>query len=136
MSYATLPDLYARFGETEVNQVADTDGTSTPDPVLVSRALADATAEIEAALVGRYQLPLSPIPTLLTRIACDLAREGLYTDAPPDVVKDRAKTARALLASVASGKLRFEGAELATGGPQQSDARLVKARPRMRWPRG
>jgi phage gp36-like protein len=113
MSYATLADLYARFGADEIDQVADTDGTGSPDMVLVGRAIADAGAEIDAALVGRYQLPMLPVPPLLQRIACDLVRESLYTDSPPDNVRERAKTARALLRSVATGQSRFEGAALA-----------------------
>ena len=67
--YAALPDLYARFGEEEINQVADTDRTGTPAPELVGRALSDAASEIDAALAGRYALPLVPVPRLITRIA-------------------------------------------------------------------
>lgn len=114
MPYASLADLYARYGAEEIDQVADTDGTGSPDMVLIGRAIADADAEIDAALVGRYQLPMVPVPALLQRIACDLIRESLFTDAPPDNVKERAKTARALLRSVATGQSRFDGAALAT----------------------
>lgn len=114
MPYATLADLYARFGAEEIDQVADTDGTGSPDMLLIGRAIADADAEIDAALVGRYQLPMQPVPPLLARIACDLMRESLFTTAVPDNVRERAKTARALLRSVATGQSRFEGAALAT----------------------
>lgn len=120
MPYATLADLYARFGDSEIDQVADTSSTGSADPVLVNRAIGDAAAEIDAALVGRYQLPLLPVPALLTRIACDMARESLYSDNPPPVVESRAKTARGLLRAVAAGQLRLEGAApaLASAGDQ------------------
>ena len=134
MSYATLSDLYGRFGESEIIQLTDADNTGTPDETTVDQAFADAAAEINAALVGRYRLPMSPVPELLTRIACDLARESFYTDVMPDIVKNRAATARRLLASIASGTLRFEDAEPAAKGAVTSDARITKRRRRMRWP--
>lgn len=134
MSYATLTDLYTRFGEDEMTQLTDVDRTGEPDAAMVARALGDAAAEIDAALVGRYQLPMTTVPPLLTRIACDLARESFYTDSVPDVVKNRAATARRLLASVANGTARFEGVAPAEGGPAQSDARIYVGRQRMRWP--
>lgn len=137
MAYATLADLYARFGETEITQVADTDGTGTPDAVAVERALGDAAAEIDAALQGRYRLPMAAVPALLTRIACDLARESLYADQPTKTVSDRAKAARDLLAGLASGRLRLEAEAAASPGGNaiQAGARIAKGRQRMRWPK-
>ncbi len=134
MPYASLPDLIARFGEDEIVQLTDTDGSHEPDAVVVARALADADAEIDAALAGRYTLPLAQVPELLRRIACDLVRELLYTDTLPEVVKQRAQTARGLLRGVASGVTRFDGlAAAVTASPAASDARVAHGRPRMRW---
>ncbi|MDR1936854.1 MAG: DUF1320 domain-containing protein [Candidatus Accumulibacter sp.] len=133
-AYATLADLYARFGEDEINQVADTDRTGTPDPVLVARALEDASMEIDAALTGRYALPLIPVPTLITRVACELARESLYSDTSPKNVEERAKWARQTLRNIASGTLRLESLKPAQGGKAQTDARWKQGRVRMQWP--
>lgn len=108
MSYATLQDLIDRFTEDELRQVADVDGSGDIGQAKVDLALADADAEIDAALVGRYQLPLVTIPQLLTRIACDLARESLYSDQPTEVVTERAKAARRLLDGIAKGTMRLE----------------------------
>jgi phage gp36-like protein len=106
MNYIDLPGLYARFGEDEINQVADTDRTGTPDPALVSRASSDATSEIDAALAVRYAVPLArPVPPLIHRIAAVLAREALYTSDPPEVVKEQAKWARKTLAALAAGEM-------------------------------
>jgi phage gp36-like protein len=132
-AYATLADLYARFGEEEINQVADTDHTGTPAPELVGRALSDAASEIDAALAGRYALPLSPIPVLITRIACELAREALYADSPPKVVTERAKWARETLLRIASGQLRFENAA-PDDSKSLTDAVVIPNRRKMRWP--
>lgn len=105
MSYATFDDLTDRFGETELAQVADMHGTGEAWQTTVDRALSDAAAEINAAVIGHYALPIDPPQDILTRIACDLARELLYSDAPPENVTERAKVARKLLEQIAAGKL-------------------------------
>lgn len=135
MSYATLADLYDRFGQDEILQLTDVDRGGVPDEATVARAQADADAEIDAALVARYQLPLSPVPTILVRIACDLMRESFYTNSVPDVVKDRAAVARRLLASIARGDTNLQ-APAAAAGAVKSDARITHRRQRMRWPSG
>ena len=128
MSYATLADLIARFTEVEIGQVADTDGSGEIDAALVARALSDAGAEIDAALVGRYTLPMVPVPELLTRIACDLARESLYTDAPPKVVTDRARQARDLLAAIAAGRMRLGAPAAAAESSTQGLVEIISGR--------
>ena len=131
--YATLSDLYARFGEREINQVADIDHTGTADAVLVDRALSDAAAEIDAALFGRYALPLATVPDLLRRIACDLARYFLYADQPGKEIEARVKNAREMLLWIASGKLKLD---LPPPGnaTASADARIDFGRRRMAWP--
>jgi phage gp36-like protein len=109
MNYIDLAGLYARFSEDEINQVADTDRTGTPDPNLVGRACRDATDEIDAALRVRYVVPLKyPIPPLIARIAAVLAREALYTAKPPEVVTEQAKWARKTLSFLASGEMALD----------------------------
>lgn len=128
MAYATLADLIARFTEVELAQVADTDGTGEIDRALVDRALGDADAEIDAALVGRYTLPIAPVPELLTRIACDLARESLYADRPTEAVTARAKWARDTLAAIAAGRLRFDAAAAPAESSAQGLVEIVTGR--------
>jgi phage gp36-like protein len=126
--YIDLAGLYARFTEDEINQVADTDRTGTPDPALISRACRDATDEIDAALRVRYVVPLkAPVPPLIVRIAAVLAREALYTDKPPEVVVDQAKWARKTLSLLASGEMLLE-ALLAETSPLGGDAQIESGR--------
>lgn len=108
MTYATQQDLIDRFGQAELDQVADVSGTGVLDATRIARALGDADGEIDAALRGRYALPLGAIPELLRRIACDLARESLYEDMPTKVVEDRAKRSRDLLLGIAKGTLTID----------------------------
>ena len=100
MGYATRQDLETRFGSDEITGL-DTAG----DGGTVTAALTDATAEIDTMISGRYRLPLSSTPEILTRIACDLARMALYDENPPEVVTEAGRNARTLLRSIRDGRL-------------------------------
>lgn len=129
MTYATTKDLADRFTQAELDQVADADGDGLADAEPVARALADADAEIDSALIGRYALPLAaPVPELLVRIACDLAREALHADRPTEVIQDRAKVARALLADIAAGRRRFDVAAAPAAESSQGLVEIVSGR--------
>ncbi|MFY2646294.1 phage protein Gp36 family protein, partial [Achromobacter insuavis] len=105
MSYATATELLIRFDSDEISQRADrmvprlvTDemlriaasggdlSGFTPEERAaiaramekVDRALADARNTIDSYIAGRYTLPLSSVPQVLIRIACELARYYLY----------------------------------------------------------
>ena len=98
MTYATLADLEARFGAEEALDLAGKqDGR-------IESALADAAAEIDAALAAAFRLPLAggSWPRLVG-IACDLARRALYDDVSPAEVTARAERAQAALARLAAG---------------------------------
>lgn len=123
MPYATQADMAERFGEAELAQVADLIGNGEPDATVIARALADADAEIDAALIGRYALPLATVPVLLTRIACDLARESLYADRPTEEITNRAKRVRELLKGIAQGLMRLDPA---SAPQEQSGLGLVE----------
>jgi phage gp36-like protein len=132
--YARLADLIARYGEEEIKQIADSDGSGAPDPELVRRVLEDAASEISAALAARYKLPIRHPPPVLVKIACALAREALYADAPPKEVKEQARWAREMLKGIADGTMRFARLEMTGGGEGLSEAKVLPARDRMRWP--
>ena len=104
MTYATRQDLVERFGAAEVEDL-ETGTSDDDDTTRIAAALADAAAEIDAALATRYVLPLPDgrWPRLVG-IACDLARLRLYDDAPPEAAVNRAGSARGALAGLATGK--------------------------------
>jgi phage gp36-like protein len=105
--YATQQDLIDRFGETEVIQLSDRASTGAIDAAVVAAKLADAAAEIESYLAGRYTLPLEPVPLALQRIACDIARYHLYDDRPTEYVAKRYDAAIAFLRSVNKGDIQL-----------------------------
>lgn len=127
MSYATLQDLIDRFDQDELDQVADA-GAGVADPARVALALGDADAEINAALIGRYALPMVPVPDILVRIASDLARESLYIDRPTEAVTERAARARALLLQIAKGTMRLDAASAASADAITGLVEIVSGR--------
>ena len=99
MTYASRDDLAARFGSDEIDELAPTSG------MRATAALADADAEIDAALATAYDLPLDGTFPALRAIACDVARLRLYDDAvPPEAVLGRATRSRTRLREIADGR--------------------------------
>ena len=98
MSYAARTDLEDRYGVDEVSDLADGDDGK------VTAALADASAEIDAALTGIYALPLpdGTYPYLIS-IACRIARRYLYDEDPPESISNAARSARSDLSAVIKG---------------------------------
>lgn len=89
MTYATQDDMVKRFGETELAQRTNRVDGSSIDAVVLTRAIGDAEAEINGYLAVRYQLPLAELPSVLVRVACDIARYHLYDDGVPETVRTR-----------------------------------------------
>lgn len=125
MAYATQQNMIDRFAEEELVQLTDRQDTGVIDVAVLNLALADADAEIEGYLVGRYQLPLASVPPILAHIACDLARYHLYDDHATDHVRQRYEDARNLLQNIAKGNVQLglpasAGAAPVAGSPQAS----------------
>lgn len=105
--YATQTDLEERFGLAELVMLTDRSepATGEVDVTVVTRALTDADAEINAYLSARYPVPLATAPTVVVRIACDVARYFLYEDRVTDLVRKRYEDAVSLLKGIAAGKV-------------------------------
>lgn len=107
MPYATQADMIERFGEREVIALADRDLDGVIDASVVTGAIDSAGHEIEAHLSGRFSLPLSTVPELLTGICCDITRYRLCgTEVQTtDEVRDRYKDAVKMLEMIRDGKM-------------------------------
>lgn len=148
MTYATPTDLITRFGAKEIAQRADR-GTprQVTDPlmedaaagaslaaytapqqaaaaramVVVNRALADAQDTINMHISSRYALPIAPVPDVLGRIACNLARRYLYDDQVTELIKAAYDDDMRLLRDVRDGKAGL-GADAVTNSQPVSSA--------------
>jgi phage gp36-like protein len=103
MAYCSESDLQARFGAEEVADLLDRNNDSSPDSDALSSAQGNADATIDGYLNGRYDLPLSPVPTLITDIACNIVRYTLWSNNAPDEVRKRYEDSIARLKDIAKG---------------------------------
>jgi phage gp36-like protein len=108
MGYCTLDDLISDFGEDEIIRLSDRSRPPTKqiDPVVVEKAITDATNEINMYFEARNLLPLASVPPVLVRIAGDITRYYLYTNPSAEhPVTLRYKDRCSQLAKVANGTL-------------------------------
>ena len=108
MAYAALQDMIDRFGLDEMTLLTDRTGTGSPDPNTAAMVLNDASSQINTYLASRYQLPLTPVPDVAVRWACDLARFQLYRTEAPANVSQNYKTALTELVAAQKGLLTLE----------------------------
>ncbi|MGL4709438.1 MAG: gp436 family protein [Aeromonas veronii] len=74
---------------------------------LVKRVLQDARQTIDAYVGSRYKLPLTQAPDVLERIACQLARYGLYDDRATDQIKALRDDSIKFLEQIATGRIQL-----------------------------
>ena len=104
MTYATQADLEVRFKQQELIELTDEANLGVIDAAAIAVALADADAEINGYLAGRYSLPLSQTSPELVRLACDITRYKLFDTRATDQVKARYDDAIKKLRDVSGGK--------------------------------
>jgi phage gp36-like protein len=126
--YCTQAQMIERFGEALVVQLTDREHVGAVDGAVLDAAMADASAEIDMYLAGRYALPLSSVPLTLTRLACILTRDVLATGS--DVSDERwsrqADDARKLLREIASGKVSL-GVDALAQSPEGGDGAQMES---------
>lgn len=93
--YATVADMIARFGETQILRLSNPEDLTAEavDEVKVETALADVTSIIDGYVRGRYFVPIAVPPKEIVRAACILARydlaQGERTDPSEEMAKSR-----------------------------------------------
>lgn len=104
MSYATLDDLRKRYGEADLLDLAQqSDGSW--DTVKIYEALDDAAQTIDSYLAGRYTLPLTSVPAVLSRHCCYLARYYLEKNRATEQARQDYEDSLRFLEKVASGAI-------------------------------
>ncbi|PAY00139.1 hypothetical protein CKO50_17085 [Pseudoalteromonas sp. HM-SA03] len=105
MTYAAAEDMQNRFNHQDLVLLTERSHSAPGevDMAVLTQALEDATAEINAYLSGRYMLPLNIVPTALVRICCDIARYFLSGDNAPEHIHQRYMDAVKFLKAVNAG---------------------------------
>lgn len=115
MSYCSVADLVARFSETEIAQLSDTEDRETVNETIVSAAITDASGEIDSYLGGRYATPITgTVPHQIKNACLDIARYRLYDDHPTETVRQRYVDALAWLKLVMMGHIPLPVAGLSS----------------------
>ena len=116
LSIAEFVDI---VGLEEAVRMTDADGSGRIDRRQLTAALVAAQGSVEAAIGGRYALPLASVPVVLKTTIADLARARLYVNGAPEGVGEAAKAATRFLDRIASGAGTLPGAGQADVAPSQ-----------------
>ena len=109
--YCTVDDVLKLVPQHTLRGLTQDDPTSeNVDDSIVDAAIKYASDKIDAAIRGRYPLPLPQKVDLLKELALDLVRHRLYSRRPdggdlPDAVKEGKKSAEADLIKIQNGQL-------------------------------
>ena len=103
--YAAQADILEQLDEDILIQLTDDADKGTVDADMVTRAIADADAEIDGYCGKRYSVPFSTVPAIVRKFSVDIAIYNLYArrKGAPDDRKDRYAAAVKFLLNVSKG---------------------------------
>lgn len=138
--YCTVDDVQKLVPLHTLRELTQDDPTNENfDESIVAAAIKYASDKIDAAVRGRYPLPLPQKVDLLKELALDLVRHRLYSRRPdggelPDAVKEGKKSAEADLIKIQNGQLSL-GIESSKKAVDEAGPWRVKA-PKRRFDGG
>jgi phage gp36-like protein len=114
LNYLDADDLAGAVDSEWLLAAADDNRDDIADADILTQALEDAEAEIDAYLSARYATPLSgDLPGIIRQAGVSLAAEALASRKPGLILGEgmeaRVRQARSLLASIARGELALAG---------------------------
>lgn len=133
--YCTVDDILELIPlQTLIDLTQDDLDVQDIDVKVVERSIKYASDRIDAAIRGRYPLPLPQKVDLLKGIAVDLARPWLYSRRPdggvlPEAVKEGKKSAEADLTKISRGELSL-GIETTKKAVDEAGPWRIKVPPR------
>lgn len=116
MTYATQAAYEAAYGADELLQLTDRTGTGEADAAVYAAAAAQADAEVDGYLAGRFTLPLSAVDPEIVRLALIITRQRLYISGRPDHVQKDYDHAMARLADIRDGRFQIGAEPVGLGG--------------------
>lgn len=108
MPYATSADIETIYSANVLDRIAYNPDLPTPgrDPAMISRAVDEASAEIDTHLSVAFSVPIEPTPPILRQLCVDIAiyRMALTFDKLTLEITERYKSATKMLERIADGK--------------------------------
>lgn len=126
MTYATLDHLTDRYGADLLVQLTDRGAIATGqiDADVVARALEDTDRFIDGFL-GRYILPLTDVPGLLTDLAQAIAIWKLHRFKPDEKIEADYRDAQRALRDLSMGVITLSVAGVVPAGTGGGGARIT-----------
>ena len=78
MAYCTAADLELAMPESVLIQLTDDEKTGAVDTARIAAAIAAAESEIDGYLEARYTVPFTTVPTIVEKMAVDIALYNLF----------------------------------------------------------
>ncbi|MBE3574545.1 MAG: DUF1320 domain-containing protein [Firmicutes bacterium] len=109
MAYCTLEDLLGQAPAETLVRLTDDEETGAINQARVDEAIQNAGAEIDAYAQARLPVPFNPVPTMIRKLAIDIAlynlfaRRGIEKDSNDEIVAARYQRAVAFLENLAKG---------------------------------
>jgi len=108
MAYCTQEEIIKRFPKETIEQVTQDDRIkNSVDADRLNAAIFDSDALINSKLCSRYEVPLSPVPPEILRVAVDITVYFLYRarfgNVMPEEIKDSYKEALIYLEALKDG---------------------------------
>lgn len=91
MAYSAQSDLEEQISEDELVQLTDDAGSASVDSSVITRAVADADAEIDSYCGSRYTVPFSPVPVIIRKFSVDMAIYNLFSRRSLKIPEERQK---------------------------------------------
>ncbi|MBU1565579.1 MAG: DUF1320 domain-containing protein [Proteobacteria bacterium] len=129
MPYSTLDNLLALLPEAGLIKLSnDQAGATAVDMTTISAAIAQADQVIDGYAGVQRQVPLDPVPGLITTISANLAIFNLYRrrNQVPEIWASQYKADIAVLVKISTGQISFGSDVKPTAAPQQTLAHSSK----------
>ena len=132
MAYCTEADILEQLEEDILIQLTDDDDEGVVDDDMVTRAIANADAEIDSYCGTKYTVPFTTVPPILLTVSVDIAIYNLYARrrGAPDSIKERYKDRIAFLKSVSKGEATL-GEDDPDGTPSGANAPEISSSDRI-----
>jgi phage gp36-like protein len=135
VAYSLQADIVEQLDERTLVELTDDASLGAVDADVVTRAIADADAEIDGYCGSRHTVPFSTVPTLIRKCSVDIAIYNLYARrrGAPEWIEKRYNNAIRMLKDIAAGKVSLgendpDGTPAETHAPQISSATRVYSR--------
>jgi phage gp36-like protein len=130
MAYSTKADILLQLPEDSLITLTDDENTGAVVDEVVTRAIADADAEIDGYVGTRHTVPLSPVPTVIRLASVRMAIYHLHARrslvSVPDQVKTDYDNQVRLLRDISKGVVSL-GADDPGGTPPQNNRPVVSS---------